>query len=283
VSRTRCSAQAVHRRCGPVTSSRKRNRGPGRSASLRAAPRPDTRVRMQHERARHQKSITPPPSRTMSGSPRTAACSSARGLAPGLHRLVARHGANGSRSRWSICAQRIGDRALGQVRLRADARVSLGILLAPQEENRKVPFGEHYGEARGRRCGRAPRHAAPADRDPGRYRNRPRSNSSAISARRASLYDMRNLFQSMSRKAVTSGRWSICCKIFGRDGREEADGFAPRSGSDDAPRMLGASTRRRRLLSFFMFTYFTTATARCSCTRWRSPASIRCRVPAASC
>src|SRR5688500_19510389 len=48
-------------------------------------------------------------------------------------------------------------------------------------------------------------------------------------------------------------------KYFGRDGREEADGLLRRrSGSEDAPRMLGAFNEATPdWLSFFMFTFFT--------------------------
>ena len=64
----------------------------------------------------------------------------------------------------------------------------------------------------------------------------------------------------MSRKAGTFGRWSICLqKYFGKDGREEADDLLRRSsGSEEAPRMLGAFNEETPdWLSFFMFTYFT--------------------------
>ena len=48
-----------------------------------------------------------------------------------------------------------------------------GILLAPQEENRVIPFGEHFGEPAWQEVpGRISRHAAPPDRDPGRHRAR---------------------------------------------------------------------------------------------------------------
>ena len=75
-----------------------------------------------------------------------------------------------------------------------------------------------------------------------------------------SLYDMRNLFQ----VNVEEGRhlWAMVYllqKYFGRDGREEADELLRRrSGSADAPRMLGAFNEATPdWLSFFMFTYFT--------------------------
>ena len=75
-----------------------------------------------------------------------------------------------------------------------------------------------------------------------------------------SLYDMRNLFQ----VNVEEGRhlWAMVYllhKYFGRDGREEADDLLRRSsGSEEAPRMLGAFNEETPdWLSFFMFTYFT--------------------------
>ena len=71
---------------------------------------------------------------------------------------------------------------------------------------------------------------------------------------------MRNLFQ----VNVEEGRhlWAMVYllqKYFGADGREEADMLLRRSsGSDDAPRMLGAFNEETPdWLSFFMFTYFT--------------------------
>src|SRR4051812_6858233 len=136
-----------------------------------------------------------------------------------------------------------------------------GILLAPQEENRVVPFGQHYGE--------------PAWQDvPGEHRAMLRrliviqgdTEPASVEQQRhlgktaPSLYDMRNLFQ----VNVEEGRhlWAMVYllqKYFGRDGREEADGLLRRrSGSDDAPRMLGAFNEATPdWLSFFMFTYFT--------------------------
>jgi benzoyl-CoA 2,3-dioxygenase component B len=75
-----------------------------------------------------------------------------------------------------------------------------------------------------------------------------------------SLYDLRNLFQ----VNVEEGRhlWAMVYllhKYFGADGREEADDLLRRSsGSDEAPRMLGAFNEETPdWLSFFMFTYFT--------------------------
>ena len=134
-----------------------------------------------------------------------------------------------------------------------------GILLAPQEEDRVIPFGEHKGE--------------PAWQEvPGEYRAMLRrliviqgdTEPASVEQQRhlgktaPSLYDMRNLFQ----VNVEEGRhlWAMVYllqKYFGRDGREEADDLLRRrSGDADAPRMLGAFNEETPdWLSFFMFTY----------------------------
>src|SRR6266568_2234081 len=100
-----------------------------------------------------------------------------------------------------------------------------GILLAPQEEGRKIPFGRHYGE--------------PAWQEvPGEYRAMLRrliviqgdTEPASVEQQRhlgktaPSLYDMRNVFQ----VNVEEGRhlWAmvyVLQKYFGRDGREEAE------------------------------------------------------------
>jgi benzoyl-CoA 2,3-dioxygenase component B len=136
-----------------------------------------------------------------------------------------------------------------------------GILLAPQEEGRKVNFGEHLGD--------------PAWQEvPGEYRAMLRrliviqgdTEPASVEQQRhlgktaPSLYDMRNLFQ----VNVEEGRhlWAMVYllhKYFGRDGREEAEQLLQRrSGDDDKPRMLGAFNEATPdWLSFFMFTTFT--------------------------
>src|ERR671928_144978 len=136
-----------------------------------------------------------------------------------------------------------------------------GILLAPQEENRVVPFGEHYGE--------------PAWQEvPGEHRAMLRrliviqgdTEPASVEQQRhlgktaPSLYDMRNLFQ----VNVEEGRhlWAMVYllqKYFGADGRDEAEGLLQRrSGDPDTPRMLGAFNEETPdWLSFFMFTFFT--------------------------
>src|SRR3984885_12554198 len=136
-----------------------------------------------------------------------------------------------------------------------------GILLAPQEEGRKVNFGEHLGVAAWQEV-------------PGEYRAMLRrliviqgdTEPASVEQQRhlgktaPSLYDMRNLFQ----VNVEEGRhlWAMVYllqKYFGRDGREEAnDLLRRRSGSVDSPRMLGAFNEATPdWLSFFMFTFFT--------------------------
>ena len=136
-----------------------------------------------------------------------------------------------------------------------------GILLAPQVEDRKIPFGAHKGE--------------PAWQEiPGEYRALLRrlvviqgdTEPASVEQQRylgktaPSLYDMRNLFQ----VNVEEGRhlWAMVYllqKYFGADGREEAELLLRRrSGDQDAPRMLGAFNEETPdWLSFFMFTFFT--------------------------
>ena len=136
-----------------------------------------------------------------------------------------------------------------------------GILLAPKVEGRTIPCGEHFGE--------------PAWQEvPGEYRSLLRrliviqgdTEPASVEQQRflgktaPSLYDMRNLFQ----VNVEEGRhlWAMVYllqKYFGSDGREEANDLLRRqSGSEEAPRMLGAFNEETPdWLSFFMFTYFT--------------------------
>ena len=136
-----------------------------------------------------------------------------------------------------------------------------GILLAPQVEDRVVPMGEHKGKKAWQEV-------------PGEYRNMLKrliviqgdTEPGSVEQQRflgltaPSLYDMRNLFQ----VNVEEGRhlWAMVYllhKYFGKDGREEADDLLVRSsGSEEAPRMLGAFNEETPdWLSFFMFTYFT--------------------------
>src|SRR5450830_615428 len=136
-----------------------------------------------------------------------------------------------------------------------------GILLAPQEENRVIPFGENYGQpvwqevpgehrATLRRLIVIQGDTEPASVEQQRY----------LGKTAPSLYDLRNLFQ----VNVEEGRhlWAMVYllqKYFGTDGREEAEALLQRrSGHPDTPRMLGAFNEKTPdWLSFFMFTYFT--------------------------
>jgi benzoyl-CoA 2,3-dioxygenase component B len=135
-----------------------------------------------------------------------------------------------------------------------------GILLAPPQEERKVPFGHHYGEPAWQEVPGEHRAALrrlvviQGDTEPASVEQQRHLGKTA-----PSLYDMRNLFQ----VNVEEGRhlWAMVYllqKYFGRDGREEAEELLRRrSGSTDAPRMLGAFNEATPdWLSFFMFTYF---------------------------
>jgi benzoyl-CoA 2,3-dioxygenase component B len=136
-----------------------------------------------------------------------------------------------------------------------------GILLAPAEENRTIPFGRHYGQPVWQEV-------------PGEYRAMLRrlitiqadTEPASVEQQRhlgktaPSLYDMRNAFQ----VNVEEGRhlWAMVYllhKYFGRDGREEAEELLERrSGDADKPRMLGAFNEATPdWLSFHMFTFFT--------------------------
>ncbi len=136
-----------------------------------------------------------------------------------------------------------------------------GILLAPEVEDRKIPFGAHRGEKAWQEV-------------PGEYRAMLRrliviqgdTEPASVEQQRflgktaPSLYDLRNLFQ----VNVEEGRhlWAMVYllqKYFGAEGREEAEELLQRrSGHADTPRMLGAFNEKTPdWLSFFMFTFFT--------------------------
>jgi len=136
-----------------------------------------------------------------------------------------------------------------------------GIFLEPAVADRKVGFGDHYGE--------------PAWQEvPGEYRNPLRriivtqgdTEPASVEQQRMlgrtapSLYDLRNLFQ----VNVEEGRhlWAMVYLLhtyFGRDGRYEAEELlARRSGDADRPRILGAFNQPiENWLDFYMFTMFT--------------------------
>src|ERR671910_2127468 len=136
-----------------------------------------------------------------------------------------------------------------------------GIFLADPEPDRRIGFGDHRGEPVWQEV-------------PGEYRadlrrlivvqgdTEPASveQQRQLGATAPSLYDMRNLFQINVEEA--RHLWAMVYllhKYFGRDGREEAEGLLQRrSGSADAPRMLGAFNEATPdWLSLFMFTFFT--------------------------
>ena len=136
-----------------------------------------------------------------------------------------------------------------------------GILLAPQVEDRRIPCGEDLGKPAWQEVPGEHRAALrrliviQGDTEPASVEQQRHLGLTA-----PSLYDMRNLFQ----VNVEEGRhlWAMVYllqKYFGRDGREEADALLQRSsGSEEAPRMLGAFNEATPdWLSFFMFTYFT--------------------------
>jgi benzoyl-CoA 2,3-epoxidase subunit B len=136
-----------------------------------------------------------------------------------------------------------------------------GIFLAEPNPDRRIAFGAHKGEPSWQKV-------------PGEYRaelqrliviqgdTEPASveQQRNLGATAPSLYDLRNLFQ----VNVEEGRhlWAMVYLLhayFGREGREEAEELLHRnSGSEDAPRILGAFNEETPdWLSFFMFTYFT--------------------------
>ena len=136
-----------------------------------------------------------------------------------------------------------------------------GVLLAPAQEGRTIPFGRHKGEPVWQEV-------------PGEYRALLRrliviqgdTEPASVEQQRhlgktaPSLYDLRNLFQ----VNVEEGRhlWAMVYllqKDFGAEGREEAEALLQRrSGDADTPRMLGAFNEKTPdWLSFFMFTFFT--------------------------
>ena len=136
-----------------------------------------------------------------------------------------------------------------------------GIFLADPIDDRRVGFGDHFGEPAWQAV-------------PGEYRNQLRrllvtqadTEPASVEQQRnlgstaPSLYDMRNLFQ----VNVEEGRhlWAMVYLLhtyFGRDGRDEADDLLRRrSGDPDSPRILGAFNEPiADWLSFYMFTTFT--------------------------
>lgn len=136
-----------------------------------------------------------------------------------------------------------------------------GIFLTPQEADRKIGFGDHFGEDAWEQVPGEHRNAlrrlivTQADTEPASVEQQRLLGHSA-----PSLYDLRNLFQ----VNVEEGRhlWAMVYVLqahFGRDGREEADELLERrSGNADHPRILGTFNEPcEDWLSFFCFTMFT--------------------------
>jgi benzoyl-CoA 2,3-dioxygenase component B len=136
-----------------------------------------------------------------------------------------------------------------------------GIFLAEPEADRRIGFGDHFGQPVWQEV-------------PGEYRGMLRrlivtqgdTEPASVEQQRLlgrtcpSLYDLRNLFQ----VNVEEGRhlWAMVYLLhgfFGRDGREEAEALlARRSGDPDKPRILGAFNEPiEDWMSFYMFTMFT--------------------------
>src|SRR5512140_1648089 len=136
-----------------------------------------------------------------------------------------------------------------------------GIFLADPVHDRKIGFGDFYGQDVWQEV-------------PGEFRNQLRrlivtqgdTEPASVEQQRwlghrcPSLYDLRNLFQ----VNVEEGRhlWAMVYLLhsyFGRDGREEAEALLMRrSGDENKPRILGAFNEPcTDWLSFFMFTFFT--------------------------
>ncbi|MCC7464416.1 MAG: benzoyl-CoA 2,3-epoxidase subunit BoxB [Gammaproteobacteria bacterium] len=136
-----------------------------------------------------------------------------------------------------------------------------GIFLNPQQENRRIHFGDHLGEAAWQEVPGEHRAnlrriiVTQGDTEPASVEQQRHLGRTA-----PSLYDLRNLFQ----VNVEEGRhlWAMVYllhRYFGRDGREEAEALLERrSGDRDNPRILGAFNEKTPdWLAFFMFTYFT--------------------------
>ncbi|RMH04716.1 MAG: benzoyl-CoA 2,3-epoxidase subunit BoxB [Planctomycetota bacterium] len=136
-----------------------------------------------------------------------------------------------------------------------------GIFLEPQQPDRRIPFGDRYGQPVWQEV-------------PGEYRTELRrlivtqadTEPASVEQQRMlghtapSLYDLRNLFQ----VNVEEGRhlWAMVYllhRYFGKDGRAEAEELLERrSGNPDRPRILGTFNEPiDTWLDFFCFTMFT--------------------------
>jgi benzoyl-CoA 2,3-dioxygenase component B len=136
-----------------------------------------------------------------------------------------------------------------------------GIFLADPIADRRVGFGDHYGEPAWQQVPGELRSqfrriiVTQGDTEPASVEQQ-----HLLGLTCPSVYDLRNLFQ----VNVEEGRhlWAMVYLLhahFGRDGREEAEELLARhSGDADKPRILGTFNEPiSDWLSFFMFTYFT--------------------------
>ncbi|MCX7807639.1 MAG: benzoyl-CoA 2,3-epoxidase subunit BoxB [Deltaproteobacteria bacterium] len=136
-----------------------------------------------------------------------------------------------------------------------------GIFLVPQEEGRKVGFGDMENESAWQEVPGELRGAlrrlivTQADTEPASVEQQRQLGKTA-----PSLYDLRSLFQ----VNVEEGRhlWAmvhLLHKYFGKDGRDEAEALLERrSGDPDKPRLLNTfNEKTEEWLSFFCFTMFT--------------------------
>ena len=136
-----------------------------------------------------------------------------------------------------------------------------GIFLSDPAPDRRIGFGDHYGEPVWQEVPGELRAdlrrliVVQGDTEPASVEQQ-----RGLCLTAPSLYDLRNLFQ----VNVEEGRhlWAMVYllhRYFGRDGREEADELLERhAGDTDHPRILGAFNEATPdWLSFFFFTYFT--------------------------
>ena len=163
-----------------------------------------------------------------------------------------------------------------------------GILLAPPEENRTIPFGAHLRRARvAGNSGRISRHAAPPRGDPGRHRAR--LGRTAAPSRQDRAVALRHA------QSVPGQRRGGPSSL--GDGLSAAQVFRqrrPRRGRRPAApplRQRGCAAHARRVqrgdagLAVVLHVHLLHRSRRqdAARSRWRSRASIRCRAPAASC
>ncbi len=160
--------------------------------------------------------------------------------------------------RTAVSVDRDGWANFGYVRM---PEYRWGIFLTPRDEARKIPFGDHKGDAAWQDVPGEYRSAlrriivTQADTEPASVEQQ-----KLLGATCPSLYDLRNLFQ----VNVEEGRhlWAMVYllhRFFGRDGREEAEALLQRrSGDPNNPRILTAfNEKTSHWLAFYLFAFFT--------------------------